>query len=600
MFFCISIGIGEYMQQELTPIPCACRDAKRVYSTFHKAMNEEFDDFASLCLTNIKADDFELMLKLLAREFQSREDPDLMIGVYFSGNAEVSDRKLRLFFKNYDGQEGYFEANRIKEIFEHFSNRILLILDCCSAGRALNTASDITGLRSELSVLAACGPFQTAKYDENSSFFTRALCNSIEDILSYEDSFTLGNLLKYMKEKYHYTDVCVNRGASNELNIEFKPIVSLQRLFPGFAAAFVKKQDQNNVFVREAMWYSLNELPVSTILEVCTYYFTNDRPVEASWLVRRAIGSTLANHVYHPDIKRCLLRLLKSDYWQEQCIALVGLRYVIGMDKEVFDKVLHDVSSQRICRIDAVWLANLYSSDNPNYTSSHFENTQLVKTSWGAIELPKTQLRYMSSEEALEFWRNSEFYPDVKKEYDLVNNMDEHVCDLWKSIYKQPLRGRFPQNTKGKFLLSIIYGNWREQVVPSFQSFFETHETSKIETQLESMSVMPSAERRMALFSYFHDHMDYARQFAEHIIWGLSDTHPWVRRTAAELFSKLPEYEQNLRNCFFDMCNNVSYPGILDFYLTCPPKWQGDLIKKIVNDNILIRGDLISLKAAFN
>ena len=597
MLSCISIGIRSYYKEsKLETIPCAADDAERVFHSFQKIMGDAFDDYTSVCLSDIKLTHFENLLQTLAVAIKARKDNDAKIVIYFSGHAIVRNGEFYLIFRDFiEGDfNGCYDIRLIKSIFSEFSNKVLLILDCCSAGKALPVATNLEQ-ESELSVLAACGEYESARFNESGSVFTCALCDSIHEILACEECFTLSALLRHIWDR-GYTDYWVNVGASHDPTIVFKTIPSYRKAFPKFAEAFVKELSRNNMFTREAMWYSLSAVPLSSIIEVCERYFDGSRPVEASWLVRRAIGSSLAIHADSRAIREVLIKLLGSGYWQEQCIALIGLRYLIKKERDFYNMVVGSVENGGISRIDAVWLANMYAADNPEYQPTVFLNSLLNNSPWGAIELYKG----WHSKEAKSIWSNHEFSLQVAQEYRLTHDLETSANELWKSIYKQPKRGRFPENTKAKFLLSALFGNWRDQISTDFNMYFETHYDEEIADQLQTLCDIPSVERKMALFHYLKENEEHGKTFANSVVWGLTDSHPWVKRTAAEFFLHLSSFGDLLKNSYMEMQNDDRYPGILDFYLTCPLELRQELLNNISEKKILNCSDIKSLSLAFD
>lgn len=196
-------------------------------------------------------------------------------------------------------------------------------------------------------------------------------------------------------------------------------------------------------------------------------------------------------------------------------------------------------------------------------------------------------------------WSSHKFTAQVMQEYRLTNGLEISANELWKSIYKLPKRGRFPENTKAKFLLSALYGNWRDQISTDFKMYFETHYYQETADQLQTLCDIPSAERRMALFYYLKENEEQGKQFANSVVWGLKDSHPWVKRTAAEFYLHCPGFEDILKQSYMEMQNDERYPGILDFYLTCPLELRQGLLNNISEKETLNCSDLKSLSFAF-
>ena len=55
MLSCITVGISEYENKDLIPISCAAEDARAVYDAFRQIMGPEFNNYLSICVSNIEA-----------------------------------------------------------------------------------------------------------------------------------------------------------------------------------------------------------------------------------------------------------------------------------------------------------------------------------------------------------------------------------------------------------------------------------------------------------------------------------------------------------------------------------------------------------------
>ena len=100
MLSCISIGIRSYYKEsKLEVIPCAADDAEHVFRSFQKIMGDDFDDYTSVCLSDIKLAHFESLLQTLAIAIKARRDTDSKIVIYFSGHALVRSGKFYLLFR---------------------------------------------------------------------------------------------------------------------------------------------------------------------------------------------------------------------------------------------------------------------------------------------------------------------------------------------------------------------------------------------------------------------------------------------------------------------------------------------------------------------
>lgn len=609
MLSCISIGISDYKNSSLCQIPCAASDAQRIYDAFQAAMGNEFDKRRSFCVTNPGCIELSTILSVMGKNFHTDTyASDSILVLYFSGHAILNEATFELLFPNYMGtgmeSDDKLDVTRFAGLLPRGKLKLLLILDCCSSGAALPAARGAdTGL--EISVLTSGNSFEPANFDETGSFFTNTLCQSILEISRSGEIFSLKTLVDQIHQK-GYPNAYVHRGAAQHVDLIFRSTSVGDGFDKYLPTIFVNKIAHSNALSREAMWYSLSNLPDHRIMDVCEQYFDDNEhqsqgklPPEASWLVRRAIGSTLANHILYPPILELLYRLLESEYWQEQCIALIGLRYIMRKNSDVCRRVIHLVETKKICRIDAVWLAALYTSDNKLTSAETFLTTSLSSTPWGMIELCKIFKLFDCGIEAYSWLKENRFYPELFDEERRIK--EKSLTSLASYVYYGQARGRLPENTQTKFLLSALYGNWRDQITINLTSYLNCHSSRQIMDELEQFSRIQNAERKMALFAYFQNQRseDYS-QFFRSLSWGLQDPHPWVRRTAIEFYQEVQPDYQDIKNNYFSAQFEYEYPGLLDYYLTCPTQFKQAVIAHIAQSASLSQGDMLSLKQSFS
>lgn len=605
MLSCLSVGISAYKNKNLVSIPCARNDAREIYDAFQQIMGEEFNQYLSLCVSDIRSEDFKALLSVISDVISNSSiQSEQVFVVYFSGHGAINENSLELRFPEYGRNirhDDLFLVNRIPDFFQTQKMKVLIILDCCNSGAALPFANrDDQG--SEISVLASVNSYGSAKFNENGSVFTKILCKSIHEIHRSGEAFSFNSLINKIKSN-GYSDFFVHRGAGQELDISFRGQQTIDGIDPFFSEHFLERIAQGNILSREALWYSLNDFPDKSVLETSTRYFNVDGifgrglSQEASWLVRRAIGSTLANHASNPDILSLLEKLLESQYWQEQCVALIGLRYYIRTDRGICNHIIDLVKRKKIKRIDAVWLASLYVSDNQMTDWKIFLDTTLALTPWGMIELCKA---FNLFETGLnnETLTKHKFYNELTLENKRRTKNGNTILEQY--VYSGNHRGRLPTNSKVKFLLSALYGNWRDQIKLNLRPYFECTDPSQAEFELQEFSKVCNAERKMALFAYLNESLEEAVPYRDSLEWGLFDDHPWVRRTAIEFFQKLGTSNTILRKSYHSARFDDGYPGLLDFYLTCPISLQQELISHLKTESILLKGDIQSLEQSFS
>ncbi|MBU4510112.1 caspase family protein, partial [bacterium] len=69
---------------------------------------------------------------------------------------------------------------------------------------------------------------------------------------------------------------------------------------------------------------------------------------------------------------------------------------------------------------------------------------------------------------------------------------------------------------------------------------------------------------RMFIFDFMEINECYLDKFKDNLFWGLSDSHPWVKRSATKAFKK---YGEKLRDTFKNKIDRVLYPGLFDLII---------------------------------
>ncbi len=586
MLSVISIGIGEYNNME--NIPCAKKDCEKIYTAFKHIMGSDFADYTSICLVDLNASDFIRILECLRFSLTS-EDNTLV--VFFSGHAKTmktygSSTDFILCFSDYYEKRMQGEVSlqhQLLPILNKIPGEIILILDCCFSGASLSFASE-TYAGQRISVLSSAPELGLSEFDNDGSKFSKSLYESILEIEAENTEFKLNNLQNKINEKYPRG--CFNMGAGHRGDIILKHNIDLGEIYIDFHKRFMKQILQSDAFSREALWYSLCDMPFCLTEKIYTEFFRcfNSEtvyPLESSWLVRRAIGSSISCIRNNFNRKKITRPLLNSMYWQEQCIGLIGSRYDMANEEDEYEFVIKQIKNRNITKIDAVWIANLYAADNPKYDYKIFIGTSLCNDSWGIQEIFKTARQHSVSVD------------------DFINSMETNLKPFkaWKELFcaenrwtsnllydilssKQD-RGRLPMNSKSKFILSVLYGNWRGHKLVNFKSYFETQNKQLICKELFEASKFPEAEYRMAIFEFLITEPELTVEYLDQLMWGLSDTHPWVRRTAIQSFKAAYKNEKECNLSILSYLDGKAEQiGELDLIL--------EYSEKNINNNSLI------------
>lgn len=566
MNYLISVGIKNCKDESFGEIECAYNDAYLVYETFNNILNTDFSDKNSVCLIGPTESEFLSMVKLFKRRL-SRSD-NLII--YFSGHGElINQESLALLFSDADSDgEGKYRLHQLKDILQQVEFQTILILDCCHSGAALNIASSASIFSNEkISVIASSSPFGRASFDDKGSVFTRELCNVLNNITEEGKPLSLRIIAEEME--LHGSRCYVNTPNSHP-NIVLKNSTILIEDNRDFQRRFLLRINESDTTTREMHWYYLMDLPEVTKLEVLRNYF--DKNVsEPHWLVRRAIGSLISeirNFKYKENI---VLDLLRSSDWMAQCIGLIGARKEMSHES-IRGEVKNIISSET--QVDAIWLANLYLSDSEFRGIDFALSSSLVKTPWGILDIWVRYAEKMEKPVLLEKIKstvdNSLLKPLFLHLYFEDGTIeDEKVIEqvkqskLFSILYELKKRGE-TKSPKQKWLFSSLYGNWRDQVDLKLRDFFDNFHEEEIRTDLELAANLPLVEMRMAIFQYMTIYNDLLKEYFNELKWGVSDPHPWVRRTAIRA---LQDYPDLVKEAFHEEVNGQLYPGKLDFII---------------------------------
>ena len=139
---------------------------------------------------------------------------------------------------------------------------------------------------------------------------------------------------------------------------------------------------------------------------------------------------------------------------------------------------------------------------------------------------------------------------------------------MYRILDQKNERGRLPVNSKAKFILSSLYGNWRGYKLVNCELYFQNNLEETIRKDLILAKDFPQVEYRMALFEYFITEPKWLSQYSGELKWGLQDSHPWVRRTAIQAFRSanifLKECNESIIEYIEDANRNI---GELDLYI---------------------------------
>ena len=606
----IAIGVCDYRGQ-LGEIPCAYRDSQMIYGAFKSIMGEDFSESTSVCIKDITKKNFEALLNGLRYTYTNPEDT---LVIYFSGHAlnkrgASGNPQFVLCCNDYYGEDGTVSVNdSVLADLRSVHCNIVLILDCCYSGQALSCATDQASAEQKISVLCATSERMLAEFTDDGSCYAKAIAESIQEIKAKNMDFTLVNL----QDKIHarYKNACIHMAANYTGNIPLKQAISYEDTYYDFSKRFFKQLNDRSVHYREAMWYSLCDIPSKLTLDLFKAYFRCTNPdssfePEANWLVRRAIGSAIACIEDRVEREKLYTSLLKSVSWQEQCIGIIGARYDIKNYHSAFQYVLDRVSRNKIKRIDAVWLVNLYAADNKNYDYTVFLKTSLVEHPWGIHELWKTAkargVDFDAFEKKLkdahvacvEIWKK-DYY---EKQQQLIPS------EIYEALSNNKSRGRLPVKTKSKFILSLLFGNWRGHTKTDLRVLLDNMTTEEMDRELSGAAEFIETEYKMALFDFFASEPEWFDKCKEYLLWGLKDPHPWVRRTAIQAYKTIGRDPADINDSILDAIASVEkhigmFDLILEYNAACPDDY--DKLKDELKRHGYTSADIKSISASLS
>ena len=574
----ISIGIEEYKKASgdcSENIPCAYQDAKRVYETFETVLEDDMKRYASACIKNVTA----LECRALLSTMKLSVDKEDILVLYFSGHGITdANGKLKLLFADYGYTErkGVIALEEIVSTLKEYECKIILILDCCYSGAGVSESeNDDFRLEHCISIISSNGSIGKARFTEDGSEFTNYLCDSLLSLHELYEDISLDKIYKYITEKKKY-DKCkiITGGGNADICLRSKESTE----FPSdFVIKFVDKVFHVNYEMREALWYSVCDLPVAMQVKIVDECRRCNKDVfaEMSWRVRRAMGSIFANSTAGKMSKQ-IEELINADNWMEKCIGYIGL----NKQKDSWVTECMEKELKNDIPMDLKWLLVLYLAERENVDTELILASGLMETVWGAIEVWKRYPNFQK-EEKQQFFKK---HTDAKvykqfclelffREKDVTINLEEYddllqkcMSDL-KDLYGGNSRGRRQKTKINKWIFSILYGNWRDQL--DLNTILNKKIRSMRETKkrdfLQAIKYIPSVEVRMAVLDFFVTQMKVDgmkdKFDVNDLAWALQDEHPWVIRTALPLFEDNKDLVCSSIRSPIDM---KLYPGVFD------------------------------------
>ncbi len=566
----LGAGISRYPNggDILAELQAGAVDVQECFEAFARCSGDQLDIGSSLVATNISALQFVAALEVAFERVSSQRD---LLIVYFSGHATLEENELVLQFGDAPNKSGLLSITRFMDLHRTYRwPDVLLILDCCYAGGARTSLgwSGKSGphIHSNISLLASSGPFQRSADGTHLSPFTGAIVKACGELLNENRKISVQGLILRIQthlDAGQRAEVLIPDGKA-DVTIVGKDLDG--QSFDKLAADLLRRVRNGSEFDREAMWFSLSdetELLALTVSEHCL----SEGLSESSWLVRRAIGSTLGDIKYLTHKRDVhLRRMLSSGDWMNIVVALNAYkRHTKNADVFVAHATAFDQA------MDVKWLAMLYGSDmSPAsaWTVEGFKIGRFLESDWGVTEVvDRLYGARAGSSEGVERLLDL-CSPRVRSSFRwLLNLRDTSNVELRyegekiptkllhcaRSILNQGSRGSTGASGSRKWLRSKLYGNWRGAVNIDFNRVLGALSKRERQTFMELVPVLlPTVNARMAVLDAFTSEMcsDPSR-----LSWGILDPHPWVRRSFIACLRRLPDKDAN------KLAESIAWPG---------------------------------------
>ncbi|MGH2544606.1 MAG: hypothetical protein ACRDIB_17575, partial [Ardenticatenaceae bacterium] len=230
--------------------------------------------------------------------------------------------------------------------------------------------------------------------------------------------------------------------------------------------------------------------------------------------------------------------------------------------------------------MDVTWLAHLYLSDHTKDDLMMALTSPLGHTPWGVVDLWKRYGTHSSNQEGmLRIFRESLHerpgdLRDLRVHLDCVGVAEAEILgvpsdpelvenELVCFQYQRQPRGVLGQ-TPVKWLVSSLYGSWRDQLSGDLRDYLENVDNRQIAYDLSVCQRIPSVEHKVSLCQDLAATAIDDTRIVGAAKWAVTDPHPWVRRESLKLFSG----SRNIAERAIGVTTDRSlYPGFIDLLL---------------------------------
>jgi Raptor N-terminal CASPase like domain len=556
---------------ELPEIPESKLDARSLYAALAHVVGTGFDHTQSMCLIDPARADVSSLLSNLSVQMNRDE----MFIIFYSGHGTLEGTRLFLNFADASQNgKGKVSVTELGEWLRSCQAEVLLILDCCHSGIALNLANRGDPFEDvRISVLASAECHAKSTFTGLGSDFTRALTQTLSVMFEQKHPLSLVGITDALKRAHGQQCTLNVRQGIEDLVI---PSAADDGGLPhSFTSDFLRSICDAPLPIREMLWYSVIDVDLDRRLDVLRHYFLDVPHSEPSWLARRALGTALnscrASALPYYEL---IYQLVSSNNWMKCASGVIGVKGSLD------DSTLRDLVKKSLdCdRMDLTWLAHLYLADARAIGVDEALDTKLTKTGWGIADIATRWLGTDADQERtigkiIERCSENEVKQALGTHCRCLNLMNQSVAELpydreitesalVRFLYASKKRGR-TLAPRLKWMLSSLYGTWRDQLQSDVAEWLMNRPVQDGISQLSLCARVPSVEVRMSVFQFLTNRLDLRDTYREGLLWGIKDSHPWVRRVAISTLRT----ESDAHNALRDTFDMSLYPGVLDLHL---------------------------------
>jgi hypothetical protein len=517
---------------------------------------------------------------------------DLLI-LYFSGHADFKLGHLELLLIDHPAFQGRCSIDRLLDTHRLADRpKVLLLLDCCYSGGAATALfkNSSANWLSNVEVLAPTAAYELAQDAQDGSPFAHALRQALGTLVNQNEPVTVNSLVQNVHRLTTGSTELQHLRADGVLDLNIAQAQVQDDDFARLIETTYQRIVTGRQSERETLWFALSDEPEKLTLEVFSR-IERDGYLEPSWLVRRAMGSSLSTVKYLREQSRLqVVSLLRSDLWMNVAIGLNAAKRALDASTVIEHciSLLHSGMP-----MDVKWLAALYLNDvDPDgcIDWAAAVSAGFCDSGWGLYELTTRLKLTVPSDIIPKTWQDAAHQNDpivyllfmseldqvqdeksglnVLKKYSGITKV-QLLKAAWKLQSSKP-RGMTSAFGSRKWLRSKLYGAWRQAISLDIARDLLGHMEllNRREFLAAVPKLVPSVPHRMAIFEGGTPDVDDL----EYLCWAAVDPHPWVRRAFLEYLCR-HDFEQWQRRvnelnwvAILDV-NRDQYPGQIDLLL---------------------------------